>query len=80
MYLTGESQFIASKQGKKKNGDDWYSLKFLDEAKEDFFVAFVDEDTYQQYANIKKGTPVQLTVEMLLGSKYFDIKNIELLK
>lgn len=77
MIVTGESLFISAKTGKKKDGEDWYNLKFLDDESDEFFSAFVSGGLYNHFFNVPKKTPVVLTLNIVPGSKYFTVENIE---
>lgn len=79
MLVAGETLYISSKQGKKQDGSEWYCLKFLDEALDEFFVAFVEREIFIQFQTLAKRTPVTLTLNLVPGSKYFTIENIEIL-
>ena len=76
MRVTGESQFISVKTG-KKNGKDWFMVKFLDESADEFFTAFINEDLYRDLEGVSKKTPVVLTLQFVPGQQYFTIESIE---
>lgn len=78
MHVTGESSFISAKAG-KKNGKDWYMAKFLDDANDEFFTAFINEELYQELQGMEKKTPVVLTLNLVPGQKYFSVESIEIL-
>lgn len=79
MIVTGESLFISSKTGLKKDNTPWYSLKFLDEDAEEFFTMFVDDKLFNHFQGVGKKTGVILTMETLPGSKFCTLRNVEIL-
>lgn len=79
MRLTGESMYISSKTGKKKDSSDWFSSKFLDDESDEFFTVFLEEDLYHQLSQLPKHTPVMLTLNLVPGQKYFSLENVEVL-
>lgn len=79
MKLQGIAQFINAVAGQKKDGGAWYRIKFLDDDGEEFFVAFVEEDTFRSVQGLPKKTPVQLTLDLVPGQKYFSVDGIETL-
>ena len=76
MRLTGESMFVSARAG-QKNGKEWHMLKFLDEDAEEFFTAFVDETLSRQFQKLPKHTPVNLTLNLVPGQKYFSLESVE---
>ncbi len=78
MRLTGESMFVSARAG-QKNGKEWHMLKFLDEDAEEFFTAFVDETLSRQFQKLPKHTPVNLTLNLVPGQKYFSLESVEVL-
>lgn len=77
MKVSGESVFISCRTG-AKNGNKWFSVKFLDEFADEFFVVFVSEDLYRELEGVAKKTPVVLTLQIVPGQKYFSLEQIEL--
>lgn len=77
MKLQGVVKFINVVAGQKKDGGEWRRIKFLDEDGEEFFVAFVDEEAYESVQGLPKKTPVQLTLDLVPGQKYFSVVGIE---
>ena len=77
MTVTGESIFISAKQGTKKDGSTWFMLKFLDNDADEFFSVFVDEKIFSEMSACVKHTPVLMTLNIVPGSKYFDLANLE---
>lgn len=79
MKVSGESVFISCRTG-EKNGKNWFSAKFLDEAADEFFTVFVSEDLYRELEGVPKKAPVVLTLQLVPGQKYFSLDNIEILE
>jgi hypothetical protein len=79
MVVAGETIYIASKCGKKQDGTDWFNLKFLDEDADEFFVVFVDENIFQRFQTVPKRTGVMLTINIVPGSKFFTLENVEIM-
>ena len=79
MLVSGESLFISSKTGLKKDQKPWFSLKFLDEDAEEYFTLFVDDKLFNHFQGVGKKTGVILTMEILPGSKFCTLKNVEIL-
>lgn len=77
MQLTGEALFISAKDG-EKNAKPWFMAKFLDDANDEFFSAFISEDLFQELQRMGKKTPVILTMNLVPGQKYFSIESIEI--
>ncbi len=78
MILKGDSLFVSRKSGLKKNGDAWFSIKFLDDEADEFFTCFVDEKLFNTFEGITKKTAVGLTLDLVPGSKYFSLVGFEL--
>lgn len=78
MYVTGKAGFIARRKGLKKDGSEWFSLKFFDDQADDIIVAFVDEKMYSAFENVAKRTTVSLTLSLVPGQKYFTIEDFEI--
>lgn len=79
MKVSGESVFISCRTG-EKNGKNWFSAKFLDEAADEFFTVFVSEDLYRELEGVPKKTPVVLTLQLVPGQKYFSLESIEIVE
>ena len=79
MTVTGEAEFISAKTGTKKDGAEWYMLRFLDEAADSFFTAFVDATLFQKSKDLLKHTPVILTLNLSPGNKYFTLVSVEII-
>lgn len=79
MIMTGETLYISTNSGIKKDGNNWYNAKFLDDEQDEFFVAFINERLYQSLQGLSKKTPVILTLNIVPGSKYFNVDDIEVL-
>lgn len=77
MKLQGVVKFMNATFGQKKDGGEWRRIKLLDEDGEEFFVAFVDEEIYASVQGLPKKTPVQLTLDLVPGQKYFSVVAIE---
>lgn len=77
MHLKGISEFISVTFGKTKDGREWCRVKFLDEEADEFFISFVDADIYNSLRELPKKTPVQLTLSLVPGQKYFKIESVE---
>lgn len=80
MLMTGETLFISTKMGTKKNGENWYAGKFLDNDADEFFSVFVDENLFNKMKSLSKHTPVVLTLNLVPGQKYFSMESIEIVK
>lgn len=80
LLVTGESIYISAKSGKKKDGEAWYNLKFLDDENDEFFSAFVSSGIYNHFCNIPKKTAVILTLSIVPGVRYFTVENIEVVE
>lgn len=78
MYLTGKAGFIAHRKGQKKDGSEWFSLKFFDDQADDIIVAFVDEKMYSAFENVAKRTEISLTLSLVPGKSYFTIEDFEI--
>lgn len=78
MILKGNSVFVSRKSGLKKNGEAWYSVKFLDDDADEFFTCFVDERLFNAFEGISRKTAVTLTLELVPGSKFFNLEDFEL--
>lgn len=76
MKVSGESVFISCRTG-EKNGKNWFSAKFLDEAADEFVTVFVSEDLYRELEGVARKTPVILTLQIVPGQKYFSLEQIE---
>ncbi len=79
MTVTGEADYISAKTGTKKDGTDWYRLKFLDEDAESFFTAFVSASVFNVVKDLPKHTPVVLTANLVPGEKYFTLESVEVI-
>lgn len=79
MYLKGNTSFSSAKAG-KKDGKDWFYLRFLDNDADQFFNIFVDEEVFEQYKGLKKGTIMQLTINAIPGRKSFSLETLEIIK
>ena len=77
MLLTGTATLISRRQGKKKDGSDWFSLKFFDEQADDIIVAFVDEKMYSTFESVEKRTTISLTLSLVPGNRYFTVEDFE---
>lgn len=78
MYLIGKAGFITRRKGPKKDGSEWFSLKFFDDQADEIIVAFVDEKMYSAFENVAKRTTVSLTFSLVTGQKYFTIEDFEI--
>lgn len=78
MLVAGETLYISNKTGSKQDGTSWFNLKFLDESMEEFFVVFVEENIFNRFQKVAKRTPVVLTINIVPGSKYYTLENIEI--
>lgn len=78
MFLKGNAVFTAAKRGKKKDGTDYFMLKFLDNDCDEFFRTFVDEDLFGQMLSVPKGVNVSLTFNLVPGQTYFVLENLEI--
>lgn len=76
MTVSGEALFISSKKG-EKNEKAWFMAKFLDDANDEFFSAFVSEALFQELQGMDKKTPVILTLNLVPGQKYFSVESVE---
>lgn len=79
MLVAGETLYISNKSGAKQDGTNWYNLKFLDESMEEFFVVFVEENIFNRFQKVAKRTPVVLTLNIVPGSKYYTLENVEII-
>lgn len=81
MLVTGESRFVSATTGLKKDGvTPWYRLKFLDDDADEFFNVYVDNQAmFAELSGLAKKTPVILTMELVPGSKYFQLVKAEIL-
>lgn len=80
MLVSGESEYISSKQGVKKDGEEWFMVKFLDEEADSFFTAFVEAELYNKVKNLPKHTPVLLSLNLVPGEKYFSLETLEVIE
>lgn len=80
MRVSGEAAFISAKTGKRRDGADWYLLKFLDNDSDEFFSIFVDDDLFNTMKSYPKHSPVLLTLNLTPGLKYFSLENLELIE
>ena len=80
MHLRGVATYKSRKDGVKKDNTPWYVLRMLDDDADEFFGIFVDEDTYENFANISKHTSVKLTIDLIAGKKYFSLVDYEIFK
>lgn len=77
MELTGKAKFIRAQSGTKKDGTPWYGLKFLDDDQDEFFMAFTEERMFTKCEGLAKSTPVELTISLVPGRKYFTLLHLE---
>lgn len=78
MKVTGEAAYISAKTGTKRDGSQWFILKFLDNHFDEFFSIFVEEELFNDMKSCPKNTPVVLTLNLTPGSKYFKMENVEI--
>lgn len=77
MYLKGKASFIARRKGTRKDGSEWFSLKFFDDQADDIIVAYVDGKMYSAFENVAKREEISLTFSLVPGKGYFTIEDFE---
>lgn len=77
MVGTGAIIFATSRNGKKKDGEPWYMLKFHDEVSMDYCSVFVDASLYQQAQGIPQGSLCHIVYEFVPGQKRFTLQSIK---
>ncbi len=78
MKVSGEGMFASCRSGvSKKTGKNYFSAKFLDSEAEEFVNFFIEEPLYHALENMPKNTPVILTLNLALASKYFRLESVE---
>ncbi len=77
MRVKGESIFMAVRSGTSKAGKPFYTAKFLDKDADEFYTIFIDEDMYNDLKEMQRSTPVLLTIDEVIGSKYISLVSVE---
>ena len=78
MIVTGEATFTSLNNGtSRKTGKPWFSAKFLDSGAEEYATLFISEELYNELQEIPTHTPVLLTLNLSMSSRYFRLASIE---
>lgn len=81
MVVTGEARFKNAKSGtSKKTGKEYFTSKFLDEHAEEFVTFFVSQELFEECQKLAKDTPVILTLELAVASRYAKLVAIEVME
>lgn len=78
MIATGEGRIASVRHGvSKKTGKEYFAVKILDTEAEEFVNFFIEEELFNELESLPKNTPVILTLNLALASKYFRLESIE---
>lgn len=78
MIATGEGRIASVRRGvSKKTKAEYFAVKILDAEAEEFVNFFIEEDLFNELESLPKNTPVILTLNLALASKYFRLESIE---
>lgn len=64
----------------KKTGKSFQGFKVHDEAAKEYVMVFVDAETFDRYRAIEPGTPVQLVLDVKLGTPFYSLVSLEILE
>ncbi len=78
MIATGKGRIASVRHGvSKKTGEEYFAVKILDTEAEEFVNFFIEEELFNELETLPKNTPVMLTLDLALASKYFRLVSIE---
>lgn len=78
MIATGKGRIASVRRGvSKKTGENYFSVKILDDEAEEFVNFFIEEELFNELESLPKNTTVVLTLNLALASKYFRLVSIE---
>ena len=77
MRVTCNSVFIATRRGISKAGKEYLNAKFHDKEANEYFILFIGEDLFNDLNEMPKDTPVLLTLDIVVSSKYISLVSVE---
>ncbi len=80
MKATAILEFTSLQSGvSKSTGKPYFRGKFLDSDAEEFLSFFMDEELFHALESLEKHTPVSVTLNISLTSKFFKLEAVEAL-
>lgn len=72
--------FKAANHGiSKKTGKPYNTVKVLDDEADEFITFFVDDELFQVCQFLEKNTPVCLTIELVVSSRFAKLISVEVI-
>lgn len=80
MIAACEVKLLEAKTGTKKDGQPYFTSKFLEIERNEVISAFISPELYSELQTIPKYSDCILTVNVTLGKPYFNVESVEVLK
>lgn len=79
MLVTGKCIYKSANSGvSSKTEKPYWILKFLDDDAEEFFTFFVSQELFQLCSSIRKDTPVCLTVDLKVSTRFVKLIDVQM--